>query len=201
MSNTFNEHWRKIQSALSLPWNDEIYRSYLSARKIHRPLDESDYRFELDLCLGIDATLTTSCGVSLYAQEKCLSAEYSRFNSISIERYQNHRTLERGDWYSIAADVYLCGYMTEDGSGYERWVLINWPSVKIAMTRRVNRPRFNEGFNEKDGARASFYWIEANQLYKLCPDAFIAQSGMLTEKNASELVSRREKEEMGDWLD
>lgn len=200
MSN-FTEHWRTQQSLTSQPWNDEIYKRVFNAQKIERPHDESGYRFELDLCLGIDVTLTLPEGMSLYVQEKACSNEHAHYNSITIERYQSWESKEQGDWFRIAADIQLVGYLNAEGTGYERWALISLTALKLASCRLVNRPRWKEGFNTKDGAKASFYWIEANKLYQQCPDAFIAQHGMLTEKNASHLAASTRAQQLGDYAD
>ena len=197
MQSSFANNWRQQQNLASTPLQDSIYREHLKAKLIHRPQDESDPNFELDLCLGIDASVTVLGGMRLLIQEKSLSNEFASYNTISVEKWQDSGTKEQGDWFTCAADVYFIGYLNAAGDDYDRWCLLNWASVKLAHRYVNNRPIWRERENERDGCRASFAAIEANALYRVCPECFIGQSGMLSPSNAGELAARNRRREFG----
>jgi len=137
---------------------------------------------------GIDGSFKVmgTCGMSMSFSEKCLSYDQSRYNSVTIELHNDSSARTPGDWHTIRAELYLVSYLNEDGSGLDRWMLLDMAAIKLATAKSGRLWR--EGKNAKDGARASFAWLEANDLFSIAPFAVLAQSGMLSETNAARLA-------------
>ena len=103
-----------------LPACDEIYRKVFNAKGIKRPQDTA-----LDLDLGIDVILTLPSGSILTGQEKALSHQFEHHNTLTMEFYQNRDTKEPGEFFKIASQFYLSGYINEQQNAFTSWHIIN----------------------------------------------------------------------------
>jgi len=103
-----------------LPACDEIYRKVFNPKGIKRTQDTT-----LDVDLGIDVILTLPSGSILTGQEKALSHQFERHNTLTIEFYQNRDTKEPGEFFKIASQFYLTGYINEQQNAFTSWHIIN----------------------------------------------------------------------------
>lgn len=103
-----------------LPACEEIYRKVFNAKGIKRTQDTA-----LDLDLGIDVILTLPSGSILTGQEKALSHQFEHHNTLTMEFYQNRDTKEPGEFFKIASQFYLSGYINEQQNAFTSWHIIN----------------------------------------------------------------------------
>lgn len=103
-----------------LPACDEIYKSVFGAIGIKRTQDSA-----LDMDLGIDVILTLPSGSILTGQEKALSHQFEHHNTFTMEFYQNRDTKEKGEFFKIASQFYLSGYINEQQNAFTSWHIIN----------------------------------------------------------------------------
>ena len=99
-------------------------------------------------------------------QEKFL---FTGFNTVTIEHCQDWLALEPGDWYKLKAQYYFVGYDATKKLRFDPWVLLDWTRLQ-RVTAQGRIPWRLRG-NRKDGARASFMFIEFD---KLPPDVVVA---------------------------
>lgn len=127
---------------------------------------------DLDSKLGIDVGLRLPTEMVLSGQEKALSAEYARYNSLTVEHFQNLATWEPGDWFRIACQFYICGYLNQAQTAFTSYVLVNWPSLVLATDQ--GRVRWQDGRNRDGHAGASFRYLNFNDIPT---DCIISRSG------------------------
>lgn len=157
-------HGRKRfeQELIGRPIADEIYKDIFGF-DIGIVRDEHPY---LDQELGVDVVIRLDNGLRLLGQEKFLSHEYSTFRSITVEHYQDWRTEEEGDWFRLACQFYLTGYLTEDENAFSPWMLADWTSMIIATDNC--EIKWHDNKNKNGLARASFKYAIMDDLPDYC---------------------------------
>jgi hypothetical protein len=137
---------------------------------------ERDDQKVLDVRFAIDVQIRLATGQLLLGQEKFLSQIYAKWRSVTVEYEQNQYTGEEGDWFKLASQLYFVGYLTKDQTGFQPWILLNWPNVVIATYHGEIKWHTNRN---KDGrARASFKYCSMQAFPSQC---VIASSlGVLT---------------------
>lgn len=103
-----------------LPACDEIYKLVFNAQGIKRTQDTA-----LDMDLGIDVILTLPSGSILTGQEKALSHKFASYDAFTMEFYQNRDIKEPGEFFKIASQFYLSGYINEQQNAFTSWKIIN----------------------------------------------------------------------------
>lgn len=176
MSN-FDNNPRRKQELEMRPAIDAIYNTVWPGCSIKRYEHEAD--FVLDIKHAIDVEITQPNGMILLGQEKALSAEYSKYGTVTVEYMQDPTTEEHGDWFHLASQFYFCGYATEDKTGFSQWVVLNWPSV-VLESQNGHMPWEGPRDNSKTQARANFRHIKM----ALIPSACILAHGGFTPKEA-----------------
>ena len=143
------------------PVADKLYfEAFPGLTRIERI--EREEQKVLDIEHAIDVILHFENGMILTGQEKFLSYKYRRFNSLTVE-YENDPILHiKGDWFHCAAQWYFCGYINEDETGFEPWVIVWWPQIVMGTLRGQIHWRHN--WNKEDGASASFRYVTMTQL-------------------------------------
>ena len=103
-----------------LPACDDIYRKVFNAKEIRRNQDTA-----LDMDLGIDVIITLPSGSILTGQEKALSHKFASYDTFTMEFYQNRDIKEPGEFFKIASQFYLSGYINEQQNAFTSWHIIN----------------------------------------------------------------------------
>lgn len=162
--NNFENNSRRKQELAGRPIADKIYHSLFGKIKIERTEKEDD--FTLDKNFAIDVKITLLSGQILLGQEKFLSGEYAKYNSVTVEYYQNPRTREKGDWFKLATQFYFVGYLNEDMTSFKPWVLLDW--IQIVLITYKGLMDWIEKDNTKSEAMASFKYINMNKIPDNC---------------------------------
>lgn len=116
-----------------------------------------------DYALGIDVILTFENGQEATIQEKFL---FTRFCTITVEYMQDPVRGEQGDWFSMKCDYYFVGYDRTNANDFQDWILLNWPMVR--QKTNMGLVQWSERRNARDGARASFKYIDFAKIPEDC---------------------------------
>lgn len=144
------------------PAANNIYRETFAA--LGMPLAEGEESIECtsdefqagyDRKYGTDLWLRFESGMRSSMQEKYLTTD---FTTVTVEYWQNWRTRERGDWFTMRVDYYFVGYHLPGGTTMQRWILLDWPAVQRATSR--NLIVWGDRRNGRDGAQSSFRYAE-----------------------------------------
>jgi hypothetical protein len=124
----------------------------------------------LDRKYHIDVELVLHNGIKLLGQEKALRYEFARYNTFTIEFYQDRISKEQGEFFNLGAQFYLHGYWNSKYDGFEKWYFIkifdfltHLRQAPIAELERQTRP---------STSRASFFYTNYNDI----PREFIYSS-------------------------
>lgn len=151
----FDKDPRRQQELRCRPYADRIYRQAFGEVKIHRDSD-----IVLDRDFAIDVRIKLPNGMNLLGQEKFLSKEYAKYNSVTVEYYQNQHTKELGDWFKIGVQIYFVGY--ENGNGFSPFILLDW--TKVTIYSNQDKIKWHHNSNKNGSARASFAWVNMDDL-------------------------------------
>lgn len=156
---TANELYRQIFIELGMPLlsDDEIIDCTLEQF-------EAGYDYQL----GIDVILRPQYQGECTMQEKFL---FTNFHTVTVEHCQDWLSLEPGDWFKLKAQYYFVGYNPSQPKGFNPWVLLDWTRLQRATAQ--NRVPWKLRGNTKDGARASFMYVNFGNLP---PDVIAASS-------------------------
>ncbi len=160
MDNNFERDPRRIQELKGRPIADKIYMLNWGIVDIKRY--EKDDNFLIDQHFAIDVTITMSNGMVLNVQEKFLSYVFAKYNSLTVEYMQNPVTFEKGDWFKIAAQIYLCAYFNEAMDDFYSYALINWTKLVVYTNDMIIK--WNTNVNNNGRAKASFKYINFNNI-------------------------------------
>lgn len=119
--------------------------------------EEKLARYDIDF--GVDIILNLNSGQPITIQEKVLTTS---FDTVTVEYYQNWRTKEKGDWFKLKCDYYFVGYIGPNNK-LRIWILIDWNKLKLQ-----SQLKWDENFNQNDGAMASFRYLHFNQIPTDC---------------------------------
>lgn len=178
LQSPFENNWRRKQEIAGRPVADKIYRSLFGkSTQIERSEKEDD--FILDKNFAIDVKIILPSDQILLGQEKFLSHEYAKFNSVTVEYFQNPNTQEPGDWFKLAAQFYFVGYLTENKTAFSPWVLLDW--MQVVLKTSEGFIDWKEQGNTKSHAMASFKHIN---MTKIPQDCIISCSWITSPKNS-----------------
>lgn len=163
--NDFNNDPRRQQELRMRPIADNVYRSVFG-HQIEIARHERKENLILDVEFAIDVNIRFPSQMLLLGQEKFLSHYYAKYGSLTIEYEQNQFTGEPGDWFKIGVQFYFVGYCNKDGSGFDPWILVNWPSVVLATHQ--NQIKWYENKNKDGSARASFRYCYMDNIPAYC---------------------------------
>ena len=121
---SFENNWRRQQELIARPIIDAIYQSLwgddiLISRN-------SEY---FDKVYGIDTRVVFGNGMLLSIQEKALSWNFAAKQTLTIEYMQN--IAEQGNWFLSLPQLYFCGYLVEDRTAFDSYVLVNYPTLVL----------------------------------------------------------------------
>ena len=156
--NKFEEDFRLAEKAI--PHQNRIYQVLFDNPKIVR--FSKTNRVILDRKYHIDVELELGNGIKLLGQEKALRFKFIKFNTFTIEFYQDRYTKEKGEFFNLGAQFYLHSYWNEREDGFCRWVFIKvfdfleWLKKKdIEELEEKTRP---------STSNASFYYIRYDEI-------------------------------------
>ena len=162
----FDKDPRRQQELRGRPFADAIYRATLNAQKITRSEDLPDKWDHLDKWFGIDTHIRLPDGQGLTVQEKFLSYECARFNSLTVEYEQNQHTGEKGDWFRLLAHLYFIAYFNESGDGFGKWGIVDIAKLKVLT--QAGSVEWHDQANKDGRALASFKWCDVGRLPREC---------------------------------
>ena len=147
---------------------DNIYRRVFGCKDIKR---YSNNEMILDIKYHIDVEIKLQNDSILLGQEKMLRNCFYRYNTFTMEFYQNRHTKEQGEFFNLGAQFYLHGYWNISEDGYACYYLIKifdlltWLKTKsISELELMTRP---------STSNASFFYINYNDIpnqYIYCKD-------------------------------
>jgi hypothetical protein len=170
----FNKDPRRMQEFKGRPYADKIYNELWQGIKIKRFELEDNYL--LDKEFAIDIQIIFNNGLILTGQEKFLSYEYLKYNSLTVEHLQNWNTGELGDWYKMAVQFCFISYFNKDNIGFYKWAILNWPSIVI--NTYYKNIIWIDNRNKNGRAKASFKWYNIDKL----PEECIIKKGCIMEE-------------------
>lgn len=166
----FEHNPRRLQELKGRPLADAIYQSVFG-KNIHLTRYEHTEDFVLDSKFAIDVELEFPTGLILTGQEKFLSPQYAKYNSITIEYMQNESQL--GNWFNLAAQFYMVGYFTNDFKEFNPWIIANWAS--IVWQTLLGKIDWHNNQNKDGHAQASFKYCDMRALPRECVIASLFQ--------------------------
>lgn len=161
----FEKHWRRQQDRQHRPIADKIYRLTFGNIRIER-VDEGNINLPDDTLaamdrLGVDFRITLPNRMVISGQEKYLSYECRHYNTVTISSYS---------WGHCAAQIYFCGYLTQDGMNFDPWLILNWPAIAVYTYRQ----KINWQLRDSVTGFKSFYHTNLKHIPQQC---IIASSG------------------------
>lgn len=148
-----------------------IYQRVWPGSKFEDLREEGKDVHVLDKEFGIDALIRLKSGQFFTIQEKYRS-NYALDYMDFTQHYRKAVGTEHeasGEWFNLAAQLYFYGWANEDGTDFEKWLIMDVTKYKLLVWKAgglamIGRPFVNERYG-----KSSFYGI---QLWKLKP-AFI----------------------------
>jgi len=127
-------------------------------------IDDKLGRYDRDF--GVDVILKLKNGQTITVQEKILTTKY---DTVTVEYYQNPAKKEEGDWFKLKCDLYFVGYgsgKTDSAGNYvlDRFILLDWLLVRLS-SKYIG---WKYQINKRDGARASFMYAMFNEFPPHC---------------------------------
>jgi len=88
---------------------------------------KDEFEAGYDYALGIDVLLTFENECTATLQEKFL---FTKYNTITVEYYQDPRTGDKGDWFNMKCQYYFVGYdFPKTGERFTTWAMLDWSRV------------------------------------------------------------------------
>lgn len=140
----------------TLPLIDNVYKTIWSNSKIKR--FEYSANIILDKEYHIDTEITLQNGSKILGQEKCLSAEFSKYQTFTTEFYQNESTKEKGEFFNLAAQFYFHGYANKDYSDLTHWYIFRVLDLMLWL-EYMSEQKLAYTTRPAGGSRASFLYI------------------------------------------
>lgn len=162
---SFDRDPRRQQELRMRPAADNIYRAVFDVTDIQR-FDDHEDRHILDRLHAIDVMLMLQNGMILTGQEKFLSPDKAKFQSLTVEYEQDQKTGEQGDWFHLASQLYFCGYADPQFTHFQSFVIVYWPMLVFETSRGAIIWQQNR--NKNNFAKASFKYINFAQIPKSC---------------------------------
>jgi len=163
----FERNWRRQQELKGRPLADAIYRDVLGhGTDIDISRADHEEAVALDIHFAIDVTIRLSSGMILNGQEKFLSWGYAKFRTVTVEYQQDPKSGEPGDWFRLGANVYFVGYLNEECTAFEPWVLLDW--VRVVVETQAGHIKWDTNGNKDGRARASFRYCRMDMLPRVC---------------------------------
>ena len=169
MNNSFEKDPRRIRELKGRPIADIIYKKKWGNIIIKR-FDKND-NFLLDKEYAIDVEITMPNGMKITGQEKFLSFNFANRNTLTVEFMQDFLKKEKGDWYKLTCQFYMCAYFNKEETNFIKYGIVNWLQLVLWTNESEdNEFAWDRPQKNTDGkARASFKPIN----FKKIPSSFI----------------------------
>lgn len=140
----FEKDPRRIQEIKGRPIADDIYKkTFGDSITIKR-----GNNIILDTEFAIDIEITLPNKQIIIGQEKFLSNEFSDRNSLTVEYMQDPASGEKGDWYKLACQFYMCAYFNDAKTEFIKYIIVNWLQLVL----------WNNLINDEDVTNDKYYW-------------------------------------------
>lgn len=162
-----HEIWlRDLQQSINAqPLQDEIYNQVFNAKNIRRvDFDKNDNHDQiLDKEYHIDTFIELEEG-QITLQEKALSHKFAKYNTFTTEYYQDTRDGTKGEIFSLTAQYYFSGYLSENQSHFIKWIIVDIPRF-IMLWNNIEFKRLGKfKTNTAASSYASFIYIKYNDI-------------------------------------
>ncbi len=114
----------------------------------------------LDRNYHIDVEILLPTGAILTGQEKILNFENTHRNTVTIEYMQNRDTGEKGEFFCLASQFFLGGYMGKNDESIEKWMIIDL----LRFMLWLNKEPGNMGKPIPSSSNASFLAIHESKI-------------------------------------
>ena len=167
MVNTFAQDYEL--SVRAQEYQDDIYRRVFPVKNILRY--NRDDEIILDIKYHIDVELELQNGIKLLGQEKALRNCFAKYNTFTMEFYQNRHTGEPGEFFNIGAQFYLHGYWNNTGDGFCKWYIVKLFDF-LAYLKKKDITELM-AMTRPSTSNANFFYVDYNDI----PSEFIYASG------------------------
>ena len=161
----FEDNPRRKQEITKRPLADKIYHQ-VWGNDIKITRFEKDDNHTLDQEYAVDIEIRFPNGMILTGQEKFLSYKFVDNKSVTVEYMNDPQTGESGDWYKLQSSFYFCGYLTEEETNFEPWVIVDW--ARVVLASNTNKIGWIDNRNKDGHARASFRFTYMDMLPEDC---------------------------------
>ena len=127
----------------------------------------------IDSKFGIDYFLIQRTGLVYSLQEKCLSAKFAHYDTVTIEYMSDRHQGDEGDFFNCLANLYFVGY--GDSSGFKSAYLLYYRGLKAAINSGKLRPTTKEPINGRGDDASSFYAYPMRYVRKYCKECIVWQ--------------------------
>lgn len=153
-------------SKKAIIYQNQIYNKIFDNPKIIRFNKNNDERHILDTEYHIDVQIELQNGIKLTGQEKALRHEFSKYNTFTLEFYQNRHTKERGEFFNLCSQFYLHAYWNKNYTGFEKWCIIK--IFEFLEWLKQKDIRELEKYTKASTSKASFLYIDYLKLPSNC---------------------------------
>lgn len=161
LHSTANRLYRAVFAALKMPLLDGDAEVRCSG---------SEFAAGYDRFLGVDVILSfANSGRTATLQEKFL---FTTWNTITVEYQNDPRAQIPGDWFTMRAQYYFCGYDPQRRGILYPWMLVNFARLMEETDRGA--VIWHDRRNKRDGAKASFRYVAFEHVPTSC---IVAKSG------------------------
>lgn len=187
--------WRFKESQRRWGLAESIYQKSFEAINPLLPgidnlkVTKEEFEAGYDKYFGVDIILNHQSGMTSTLQEKIL---FTTYQTVTVEYMNDPISGEQGDWFSLRVDYYFVGYdRTKTAESIQDWILLDWRKVKeLTGSGKID---WKEQLNGKDGARASFKWVNFKEIPKACivASSFNQPSGKVITSNERDTLIRK----------
>jgi len=149
---------------------DELYRIRFGekGRKITNierfgPDNKPEYDKQLHQDLSIDID-----GLTIFGQEKILRNEFIKFNTFTIEFYQNRFTKEEGEFFNLHVQFFTHGYWDHKEEGFAKLYIIKLPKFMKWLKKEYTMDQIKQMTKEDQNSNASFFYFDYDKIPQEC---------------------------------
>lgn len=113
----------------------------------------------LDTNFHIDGKIILPNGSTLTMQEKALSNKFYKYKTFTMEFYQNRNTKEKGEFFKIAAQIYLHGYSDETEVKFIEYHILKVFDLIIWLNNKYTILELEQNMRPSGGSYATFISI------------------------------------------
>ena len=160
------------------PHIDAIYKNtFKGLDKIVRSSRDTDTDAKImmmDRELAIDTFLHFFDGTVITLQEKTRKNYFLRYDDFTFEYFNDPRTLDEGEWFKLASQLYFYGFANVREDGYEKYYLVDVPKLRLFLKNKIGIERLEREFlrHNKPPAIANFFAVPFS-IFRSSSDYFI----------------------------